>query len=180
MQRKAKEIGLDLNNLPSTANGRGGGGGGGGRAANDTTPIPASSTPHNIAAAPADWNPRFVAGRTIRAFDFIQVQRRRLIYTRQWAEFMKDLDLFIGSTNVDVGPNAQTGHPCAVLPYKFDVPQAFGGGGRGGANAAPQPALNPQPICGVITGNLYTDDLILAVAHQFQAHTDVHLHRPAL
>jgi hypothetical protein len=93
----------------------------------------------------------------------------------KWAEFMKDLDLFIGNPGADIAPNAQTGHPCAVLPYKFDVPQT----GRpntppvaGAAPTPPQPVLNPQPICGVIVGNLYNDDKILSVAHQFQVHDD--------
>jgi hypothetical protein len=70
--------------------------------------------------APADWNPRFVNGRRPRAFEFIQSQRRRYALITKWAEFMKDLDMFIGGVQADTGPNAQTGHPCAVLPYKFD------------------------------------------------------------
>jgi hypothetical protein len=131
--------------------------------------------------APADWNPRFVNGRTVRAFEFVQNQRRRYALIVKWGEFMQDLDLFIGGPNADVGPNAQTGHPCAVVPYKFDVP-VQGGGGRGGANPANPPTpptpLNPQPICAVITGALYNDDKILAVAHQFQTHTDIHLKHP--
>ena len=128
--------------------------------------------------APADWNPRFVNGRTVRAFEFMQNQRRRFVLVTKWGEFMKDLDLFIGAPNADVGPNAQTGHPCAVVPYKFDVPVQ---GGRGGAAAAaPAAPLNPQPICAVITGALYNDDKILSVAHQFQTHTDVHLKHPTL
>jgi hypothetical protein len=32
----------------------------------------------------------------------------------------------------------------------------------------------------VITGNLYNDDIILSVAHQFQKATDFHARRPAL
>ena len=102
-----------------------------------------------------------------------------MLLVAKWGEFMKDLDLFIGAPNADVGPNAQTGHPCAVLQYKFDVPQ-FGGGGGGAANApTPAPVYKPQPICAVITGNLYNDDLILSVAHQFQAATDFHTRRPS-
>lgn len=172
VQRKAKEIGLDLNALPEP--------GTGGRTNN--TPFgnpPATTSP----MAPADWNPRFVGGRTTRAFEFMQNQRRRMVLVSKWGEYMKDLDLFIGAPNADVGPNAQTGHPCAVVPYKFDVPQFGGGGGRGGADTAaalPPPTYKPQPICAVITGNLFSDDKILSVAHQFQQATDFHLRRPAL
>ena len=188
VQRKARETGLDLNALPvdNNVNGRGGGGGagggrggggGGGAGAVPTTPIPGSSTPNNPAAGPADWNPRFVTGRTIRSMDFINQQRRRYILINQWADFMKDLDMFIASPAVDVGVNAQTGHPCAVVQYKFDSPQ-LGGGGRGGNQ--PPVEYNKQPICATIIGNLYNDDLILSVAHRYQAVTDFHTRRPTL
>jgi Asp-tRNA(Asn)/Glu-tRNA(Gln) amidotransferase A subunit family amidase len=169
--RKAKEIGLDLNTVlvPTT-----------GGAPYPGTVQQAAGAPSPM--APADWNPRFVAGRTVKAFDFLQNQRRRYVLVTKWGEFMKDLDLFIGSPNADIGPNAQTGHPCVVVPYKFDVPQQFGGGrgGAAGAAAAPAPALNAQPICAVITGALYNDDKILSVAHQFQTHNDVYLKHPSL
>src|SRR5205085_12321380 len=98
------------------------------------------------AMAPANWNPRFVGGRLIRGYEYLNQQRRRYVLISKWAEYMKDLDMFIGAPGADVGPNAQTGHPCVVVPYKFDVPQQQGGGGRGaagGAAPAPQPpALN--------------------------------------
>jgi hypothetical protein len=93
---------------------------------------------------------------------------------------MKDLDMFIGAPSSDVGANSQTGHPCAVVQYKFDVPaQGGGGAGRGGP---PQPTLDlkPQPICATIIGNLYNDDKILSVAHLFQVNTDIHLKHPSL
>ncbi|MBL0172947.1 MAG: amidase [Gemmatimonadaceae bacterium] len=122
VQRKAKEIGLDLTALPEpAADGRG-----------NNAPF-GNPPPNTSPMAPADWNPRFVGGRTARAFEFMQNQRRRMVLVAKWGEYMKDLDLFIGGPNADVGPNAQTGHPCAVVPYKFDVPQfGGGGGGRGG------------------------------------------------
>jgi Asp-tRNA(Asn)/Glu-tRNA(Gln) amidotransferase A subunit family amidase len=168
VQRKAREIGLDLSALPETppaGRGRGAGAGGG----------PADPM------APADWNPRFVNGRTVRAFDFLQVQRRRQAYIAEWAAFMKDLDLFVGAPQADTAPNAQTGHPCVVVPYAFDVPAA-GGAGRGGGGGAETPAvtLKPQPICGVLTGALYKDDVLLAVAHQVQMSRDVHRRRPEI
>ncbi len=182
VQMKAKQIGLDLNNLgpapargapygsapaDTSSSGRGGRGGEGGDP-----------------QAPADWNPRFVVGRTIPGFEFLQTERRRYILMTQWAEFLKDLDMFIGRPGADVGQCAQTGYPSAVLPYKFDVPQAFGGRrGRGGEVSPPTPPpapLNPQPICGEIIGNLYNDDLILSVAHQFQIHDDTVNKHPTL
>jgi Asp-tRNA(Asn)/Glu-tRNA(Gln) amidotransferase A subunit family amidase len=180
VQRKAKEIGLDLNNLvtPTTR---------GAPYAGTVAPASGPVSP----MAPADWNPRFVAGRSVRAYEYLNQQRRRYVLITQWAAFMKDLDMFIGAPGADIAPNAQTGHPCAVVPYKFDVPQVQQAApprpaGAAGAPPAPAPVapatppLNPQPICAVITGALYNDDKILAVAHQFQMHTDVHLKHPAL
>ena len=177
VQRKAREIGLDLNTVltPTT----------GGAPFPGTVPPPAGPP---SPMAPADWNPRFVNGRTVKAFEFLQNQRRRYVLVARWGEFMKDLDLFIGAPTADIAPNAQTGHPCVVVPYKFDVPVQQGGAGRGAgaAGAAAPPvaaaaaALNPQPICAVITGALYNDDTILSVAHQFQTHDDVYLKHPTL
>ena len=185
VQIKAKEIGLDLASLPEpVAGGRGGAGAGGGRGAGAAGNAPAAPGAPAVPAnpmAPADWNPRFVNGRTVRAFEFVQGQRRRYMLISKWAEYMKDLDMFIGAPTADVGANSQTGHPCVVVQYKFDVPaQGGGGGGRGGA--APQPPLDlkPQPICATIIGNLYNDDKILSVAHQYQVNTDIHLKHPTL
>jgi Asp-tRNA(Asn)/Glu-tRNA(Gln) amidotransferase A subunit family amidase len=171
VQRKAKEIGLDLTKLAEP------------RAPGSPPDTAAMRAAAEAAArnpmAPADWNPRFVVGRTVRAFDFLQQQRRRYLLISKWGEFMKDLDMFVGAPAADVAPNAQTGHPCAVVPYKFDVPAQLQGGQRA-ANAPPPPELKPQPICGVIVGALFNDDLILSVAHQVQEKNKLHLKRPAL
>jgi hypothetical protein len=167
VQRKAKEIGLDLATLPEPVPGR--------------QPTPYGNPPANTSPmAPADWNPRFVGGRVTRAFEFVQNQRRRLVLVQKWGEYMKDLDLFIGGPTADVAPNAQTGHPCAVVPYKFDVPQFANPNQRNADTTAKAPVYKPQPICAVITGALYNDDVILSVAHRAQEATDVHLKRPAL
>ena len=174
VQRKAKEIGLDLTTLPEPPKP-----GATPVAATPPAPTTAPAAPANP-MAPADWNPRFVAGRTVRAFDFVQNQRRRYLLVSAWGEFMKDLDLFIGGPFADVAPNAQTGHPCVVVPYKFDVPVPQQGQRPATVPPAPPPELKAQPICGVITGALYNDDTILGVAHQFQVRTEVHLRRPSL
>lgn len=163
VQRKARETGLDLNNLPEPP-------------APGTRPATPPGTPANP-MAPADWNPRFVNGRRARGFDFVQSQRRRYVMISRWAEFMKDLDMFIGSPTADIGANAQTGHPCVVLPYKFDVPEQRQGGGN---QQQPRLDLKAQPICAVIVGALYNDDKLLSVAHQFQGATDFHSRHPVL
>jgi hypothetical protein len=59
--------------------------------------------------------------------EYMQTLRRRYLPVAKWAEYMKDLDMFIGNPQTDVGANAQTGHPCVVVPYKFDVPAQGGG-----------------------------------------------------
>ena len=139
---------------------------------------------------------RWTNGRFLRAFDFVQAQRRRYILISQMAELLKDFDMYVpGANGFDVGLHAQTGHPCAVVPYKFDSPPARGGGpgrggvGGGGAAGAPPAAppdttppvvYNKQPICAVIAGNLYNDDKILSVAHQYQIHTDWHTKHPSI
>lgn len=173
VQRKAKEIGLDLNTVVTPTTGG--------------APFPGSGqAAPTTAMSPADWNPRFVNGRTVKAFEFMQNQRRRYVLIAKWGEFMKDLDMFIGQPQADIAPNAQTGHPCVVVPYKFDVPaQQQGGGPRPAGATAPAPTptpapLNAQPICAVITGALYNDDQILSVAHQFQTHNDVVQKHPTL
>jgi Asp-tRNA(Asn)/Glu-tRNA(Gln) amidotransferase A subunit family amidase len=165
VQRKARETGLDLSALPAPAPaGRAGG-------------APAPGVPANP-MAPADWNPRFVNGRTPRAFEFVQNQRRRQVLVQRWAAFMSDLDLFISGPQADTSATAQTGHPCVVVPYKFDVPPQVGG--RTGGPADSSAPLNPQPIAAVITGALFNDDKILSLAHQLQKVTDFHLRRPKL
>ena len=204
VQWKAKELGIDLATIPEPQ-GRGGGrgfaGGGAGRAGADSGAV-------RVAGAPAGGggggggggagrgdagNPtgmaaltRWTGGRFPRAFAFVQQQRRRQILITQMAALLQDFDMYVPSANgYDVGLHAQTGHPCAVVPYKFE-PQPAGRGGRGGGggtpidSTTPPVTYNPQPICTVLAGNLYNDDKILSVAHQYQIHTDWHTKHPSL
>ena len=125
---------------------------------------------------------RWSNGRFPRAFDFIQSQRRRQMLITQMAELLKDFDMYIPGQGFDVGLHSQTGHPCAVVQYKFDSPPAGRGGGpgRGGDTTTPPVTYNKQPLCAVIAGNLYNDDKILSVAHQFQIHTEWHTKHPTI
>ncbi len=139
---------------------------------------------------------RWTNGRFQRAFDFVNQQRRRYELISQMQTLLKDLDMYVPNAGGDVGLHAQTGHPCCVVQYKFEAPaQGRGGGGGGRAGAAPDAAAagraaapaapaapaepgKPQPICAVLAGNLYNDDKILSVAHQYQIHHDWHTKHP--
>ena len=187
VQTKAKELGIDLATIPEPQRGGGRGGGAGpGPGAGGERGDPGNPT--GIAVLT-----RWTGGRFPRAIDFVQQQRRRYALITQMAELLKDFDMYVpggaGAGQWDVGLHAQTGHPCAVVPYKFDSPPAGRGGrggGRGGADttagrAAAEPVVyNQQPICAVLAGNLYNDDKILSVAHQYQVHTAWHLKHPTL
>jgi Asp-tRNA(Asn)/Glu-tRNA(Gln) amidotransferase A subunit family amidase len=104
---------------------------------------------------------RFMRGRTVTAFDFLQSQRRRLLLMQEMATLMKDYDMYVPA-NGDVGLTNQTGHPAAIVPYKFSDGE------------------NSQPVCATIIGDLFADDKILSVAHAFQAATERHLRHPRM
>ncbi|HEY0968819.1 MAG TPA: amidase [Opitutaceae bacterium] len=165
VQRKAEEIGLDLSTLVPPAAKPGGMNAPYGN-------IPAAYTQSPM--APANWNPRFVNGRTISAHEYLNAQRRRLLYIQKYHEVMGDLDLFVSSApGWDVAANAQTGHPCVVVPYTFAVPTQA-------ANANPVLDLKAQPIGGILIGALYRDDVLLSVAHQLQMANGIADRHPTL
>jgi hypothetical protein len=195
VQWKAKELGIALDSLPEPQRGGGRGAGGGRGRGTDSSAVRAAGAPSGGGRGDPG-NPtgmaaltRWTNGRFARGFEFIQSQRRRYVLIAQMAELLKDFDMYVpGANGFDVGLHAQTGHPCAVVPYKFESPPAGrgGGGARGGAAAdtsgrAAEPiTYNPQPICAVLAGNLYNDDKLLSVAHQYQTHTSWHLKHPTL
>jgi Asp-tRNA(Asn)/Glu-tRNA(Gln) amidotransferase A subunit family amidase len=194
VQWKAKELGIDLASIPEPVRGAGGGGGGGGGGpVADTTRRAGADTTRGRAAAPAALSgrptgmaaiTRWTNGRFPRAFDFVQAQRRRYILITQMAELLKDVDMYVpggsGQGQWDVGLHAQTGHPCVVVPYKFEPPTTVPPGTPQPDSTAARVTYNPKPICAVLAGNLYNDDLILSVAHRYQAATDWHLKRPSI
>ena len=166
VRMKAKELSVDMATL----------GVGGGRGA---AGIPGDPTPMASLTGRA-------GGRNALALDFIQAQRRQHILMVSMAEFLKNWDMYVPSeTGGDVGLHATTGHPCAVVPYKFEAPTApvngaVMGPGVDSAGVAGGIQYNPKPICAVLAGNLFNDDKILSVAHQFQIHTDIHTQHPSI
>lgn len=193
VQFKAKQLGMDMATVLTTYGrqaGRGGGGGAGGGAGRGPTDPAAAAAATTLANTNGQLN-RWVPGRTPTAMDFINSQRRRYMLITAWQDYLKDIDVYVGAA--DTGVHSQTGHPVAVVQMGFGVRSQFGGGrgggggaagGRGGdstaAAAPPPPALNAQPICTQIAGNLYNDDLVLSVAHKYQSNTEWLKQRPNL
>ena len=110
---------------------------------------------------------RFRGGRDVRALDYVQSQRRRLILMREMAEAMEGFDMFVSGSG-QVGLTNQTGHPAAIVPYDFGV--------RNPDDDSP----TEMPLTTTIIGDLFADDKILNVAHAFQKATDWHLRQPPL
>ena len=196
VQMKAKELGHRSRD-DSRAGGRGGGGGGAGRRRWRST--------RRRRAAPArrgggggggggrgdPGNPtgmaaltRWTGGRFPRAFDFIQAQRRRYMLITQMAELLKDLDMYVPGGAGRVRRRAACADRTSVRGGAVQVRVAAGGsrrrsrGGASGHDGRRRSSYNPQPICAVLAGNLYNDDKILSVAHQYQSATEWHLKHP--
>jgi hypothetical protein len=110
---------------------------------------------------------RFRGGRDVRALDFMQGQRRRLILMKEMARAMEGFDMFVSGSG-EVGLTNQTGHPAAIVPYGFGV--------RNPDDESP----TEMPLTTTLLGDLFADDKILSVAHAFQKRTDWHLRRPPL
>lgn len=108
---------------------------------------------------------RFRGGREVRAIDFVNSQRRRLLLMREMEEAISGVDAFASGSG-HVGLTNQTGHPAVVLPYAFGVrnPEAD--------------SPTTMPLTTTLVGRLFADDVLLNVAHAFQRQSSWHLRRP--
>ncbi|MFY9342703.1 MAG: amidase [Planctomycetota bacterium] len=113
--------------------------------------------------AESDWPNQFRAARTIPAVEYIQASRARSALVAAMDEALAGIDVLVAPTH---GPlltaSNLTGHPTYVLP----VGRTDADGGR--------------PTMLGLTGRLYGEAAILAVAEAWQAATDHHRGRPAL
>ncbi len=103
----------------------------------------------------------------MRALDYINGQRRRLILMQEMAEAMDGFDMFVSGSGA-VGLTNDTGHPAVIVPYDFGVRNPD----------ADSPTT--MPLTTTIVGDLFADDKILSVAQAFQSATDWHLRRPPM
>jgi len=123
--------------------------------------------PEDLPPAERRRRGRFLRSRDIRALDFVQGQRRRLILMKEMQEAMEGFDMFVSGSG-QVGLTNQTGHPAAIVQYGF------------GVRNADADSPTEMPLTTTLIGDLFADDKILNVAHAFQKRTDWHLRRPAL
>jgi Asp-tRNA(Asn)/Glu-tRNA(Gln) amidotransferase A subunit family amidase len=108
------------------------------------------------------WPDSFREGQFIPAVEYLRAARVRTQLMRAMARVMERVDLYVGS-GPDLVITNLTGHPCAVFPGNFhDV------NGRPG----------PRSIS--LTGRLYDESTLLAVAHAYQQATGHHLQRPPM
>jgi Asp-tRNA(Asn)/Glu-tRNA(Gln) amidotransferase A subunit family amidase len=109
-----------------------------------------------------EWPASFRQGQFIPAVEYLRAARVRTLLMRSMAKLMESVDLYVGSGQNLYITNL-TGHPTVVLPGAFhDI------NGR------------PGPRSITLTGRLYGESTLLAVAQGYQQATGNHLHRPPL
>jgi hypothetical protein len=108
------------------------------------------------------WPETFRQGQFVPAVEYLRAARVRTLLMRAMAKVMEAVDLYVGS-GLDLVITNLTGHPSVVLPGSLrDI------NGRPG----------PQSV--TLTGRLYGESTLLAVAHAHQQATAHHLQRPPL
>ena len=108
------------------------------------------------------WPESFRNGQFVPAVEYLRAARVRTKLMRAMAERMDKVDVYVGSGQ-DLSITNLTGHPCAVFPMGFHD--------RAGR-------LMPGSV--TLTGRLYDETTLLAVAHAFQQATGDHYRRPPL
>jgi Asp-tRNA(Asn)/Glu-tRNA(Gln) amidotransferase A subunit family amidase len=106
------------------------------------------------------WPNVFRQARLIPAVEYIQANRARTILMQKMNEMLQKVDLYLAPsfrTNNLLITNL-TGHPCVVMPNGF--------------------RKNGTPTSITFNGRMHDEELLLAVAHDYQVSTDFHLQHP--
>ena len=117
------------------------------------------------------WPSLFRQYRFIPAVEYINANRIRTQLMREMQALFSDIDVLVMPSfgNRGLSISNLTGHPCVTVPHHFAM-----------VDDAPvgSPRRNPESIS--FLGGMYRDDMVLAVAHHFQQHTDFHRRRPPI
>jgi Asp-tRNA(Asn)/Glu-tRNA(Gln) amidotransferase A subunit family amidase len=109
-----------------------------------------------------EWPETFRGGQFVPAVEYLRAARVRTLLMRSMAKLMQTVDLYVGS-GPDLVITNLTGHPTVVFPGSLAE--------RNG---------RPAPGSVTLTGRLYDESTLLAVAHAYQQATGDHLKRPPL
>ena len=108
------------------------------------------------------WPETFRNGQFVPAVEYLRAARVRTKLMQAMAERMAAVDLYVGS-GLDLPITNLTGHPSVVFPVGFRA--------RNGRQ---------RPGSVTLTGRLYDESTLLAVAHAFQQATGDHRRQPPL
>ncbi len=107
------------------------------------------------------WAMPFRTGRFIPAVDYLRANRVRTLLMQQMADVMSEVDAIVEAD--DLVLTNFTGHPTIVIPF----------GDRDAGKSK-------QPGTIALTGRLFGETDLLALAHAFQQATGAHLRRPEM
>ena len=111
---------------------------------------------------PDAWPTAFRVGQLTSAVDYIRAHRIRTMILREMEELMSSVDVYVAPS---FGPNLPltniTGHPSVVVPNGF----------RAG---------DGTPASITLTGKLFGESTVLALARAYQQRTDYHRRHPPL
>jgi Asp-tRNA(Asn)/Glu-tRNA(Gln) amidotransferase A subunit family amidase len=111
-----------------------------------------------------NWAITFRQARLISAVDYLRANRLRTLLMHEMARLMDPIDLYLDSSRSDLRITNLTGHPSVCFPSGF--------------RKTDQGKLLPTSV--VLTGPLYAEAKLLAVAQAYQEATDFHRRRPDL
>lgn len=107
------------------------------------------------------WPATFQRGQFVSAVEYLRANRLRSKLMQEMQAKMKEIDLYIGGFDLQI--TNLTGHPSICLPYGFVERRG-----------------KPQPLGLTLTGQLFGETKLLALAQAYQAATDFHTRRPPL
>ena len=107
------------------------------------------------------WPRSFRQGQFTPAVEYLRAQRVRTLLMREMRELMSQVDMYVDGN--DLALTNLTGHPTVVLPAGFTR--------RGEIE---------QPFSITLTGRLFGESDLLAVAHAYQQATGHHLKHPPM
>ena len=107
------------------------------------------------------WPNAFRQGQFVPAVEYLRANRLRTMLIRDMDTMMGRVDMYVGGN--DLAITNLTGHPCVTLPGGFVTVD-----GR----------ASPRNV--TLTGRLFGEASLLAVAHGYQRATGYHLRKPPL